>query len=137
MIEIDSSRNVKFFGMHDAKIELGHKGIIGVKEYSIILDKIHNLQLGSIKEQYTEDWSEGQSRCIVIDYENKSLRTILNSSYNIPIELRILSHRLIEVYKEIDLEKDSIRISDFKNFDMAKKILPPPMPPPGDEKGIH
>lgn len=129
IIEIDSSRNVKFYGHAYTKIEGGFKGTIGFKDYSIILKKIRNIQLDSIKENYSASWTDDQKCGIVIDYENKSFHSSVYGFDKEPVELRILFHKLIEIYKCIDLEKDSIDLSNFKHYEMYSTIVPPPPPP--------
>jgi hypothetical protein len=129
ILEIDSSRNVKFYGRSYVKLKGGFKGTLEFNDYSIILKKIRNLQLDSIKEYYSASWTDVQTSGIVIDYDNKSLNSLVYGFDKEPIELRILFHKLIEIYKSIDLEKDSLDLSDFKHKEMYYTIVPPPPPP--------
>lgn len=130
LLEIDSSRNVKFYGHSFTKFKGSFKGVIEEKDYLSILKKIHNLQLDSIKENYSASWTDDQTCGIVIDFGNKTLRSRVYGFDKEPIELRILFHKLIEIYKDIDLQKASADISDFKHEEMYNSIVPPPPPPP-------
>jgi hypothetical protein len=129
IIEIDSSKRILYYGYAFTEKKGGYKGIISSRQYSIILNKIRNLELDSIKEDYSASWTDDQTCGIVIDYENKSLYSRVYGFDKEPIELRILFHKLMEVYKSIDLERDSINVSDFKHGDMFYRIFPPPPPP--------
>jgi hypothetical protein len=133
IIEIDSSRKVKFYGHAYTKLEGGFKGIIGFNDYSFILNKIRNIQLDSVKENYSSGWTDDQTCGIVIDYNNKSVHSRVYGFDKEPIELRILFHKLIEIYKSLDLEKDSIDLSKFKHYEMYSTIVPP-SPPHFDQK---
>jgi hypothetical protein len=134
LLEIDSSKKVSFYGYAYADKEGGYTGKISMKDYSFILNKIRNLQLDSIKEDYSANWTDDQTCGVVIDYQNKVLHSRVYGFDKEPIELRILFHKLIEVYKQINLQKESIDLSNFKHKEMYNKIVPPPPPPYFDEK---
>jgi hypothetical protein len=129
LLEIDSSRNIKFYGHSFSKITGGYKGTMRPADYSFILKKIRNIELDSVKENYSASWTDDQTCGIVIDYDNKLFHSRVYGFDQEPIELRILFHKLIEIYKSIDLEKDSIDLSDFKHEEMFSRIVPPPPPP--------
>lgn len=130
MLEIDSSRNVLFYGHSYSKLLGGYKGIISFREYSLLLNKIRNLELNNIKEEYIAGWTDDQACKIILDYGDKSISSLVYGFDKEPIELRILFHKLFEVYKGIDLKKDSIDLSSFKHKELYYRILPPPPPPP-------
>jgi hypothetical protein len=127
VLEIDSSRNVLFYGYSYSKLRGGYKGIISSGEYSLLVNKIRNLELDSIKEEYIADWTDGQACKVIIDYEDNSFSSFVYGHDKEPTELRILFHKLFEVYKGIDLKKDSIELSSFMHKEMYYKMVPPPM----------
>jgi hypothetical protein len=129
-LEIDSSGYVKFYGHDYTDVHGGAKGRITSRDYEIILSKIHNVLIDSIKTEYEAGYTDSQTCLIVIDYNNKRLQSKVYGYDQEPIELRILFHSLFVVTDNLNLKSDStITISDFYHFPVFKKYFPPPPPP--------
>jgi len=130
MLEIDSNRAVLFEGQYSTDKIGSYKGFISTHEYELLLNKISILPIDSIKREYTPFQADGQVYVVFIDYKNKSLQSFVSGSDKVPIELSILVHKLMELYKRIELKKDSIQPTDFKHYEMLKAVSPPMIPPP-------
>lgn len=122
MLEIDSNRNVSYFGEHCTLKTGGYKGTISKHEYEMVLRKIRALPIDSIKRSYSANWTDDQACAVIVDYDKHSLRSFVYGYDKEPIELRILFHKLMELYKTADLKKGTIRPSNFKYY---KELAPP------------
>jgi hypothetical protein len=134
-LQIDSSRKFIFYGNDFTKKKGGFKGQLSPNEYQSIISKIRNLSPDSLQEHYTAGWTDDQT-CAVSILAGK--RIIASSAYGFdkePVALRILFHKLMEVYKTAALEPDPSINEEYFHFKLSQKnilssILPPKIEPP-------
>lgn len=107
-IEIEKSKNVIFYGDSETKLIGGYTGKISENQYSVLVSKIRNLDLEKIQPSYYGSKSGDQECRLIIEYDNgKLLSTRVYGIDQEPIELRILLHKLQELYKVVELKKSS------------------------------
>jgi hypothetical protein len=101
--------------------------VIDIKEYTLLLSKIHNLSIDSIKTEYEAGYTDAQTCLIVMDYNNKSISSEVYGYEEEPIELRLLFHELFYIVKTISLKEDStINKLSFYHYPILLKFFPPP-----------
>lgn len=133
-LEIDENLNVLFYGRKYTKPEGCYSGKINEKEYQVLLEYLHNLPVNKIEKDYEAEITDQPSTYLCIKTENSEINT---SSYGLssePIELVLLKYKISEVYKHIDLQKDSFVLERFKNQNILYYVREPPPPPPPDFK---
>ncbi len=102
-LEIDSAQNILFDGRYYTEKEKGYRGKIPSGLYKNILQQIRNLPLSSLKKLYRAPWTDDQKCCLSLEYKEGIIKTCAYGQYEEPLELRILFHSLIELYKQLDL----------------------------------
>jgi hypothetical protein len=108
-LKIDSARNFTFFGKVNLKFDKmgGFHGKISEADYAAILTLINKLPVSTLKEKYrgnVDDATQGMA----IEWEGKLITCkSYRRSYNAPPELTLLLYKLINVYKNTSLQRDS------------------------------
>ena len=126
-LEIDSARNVRFYGDYYTSLKGGFSGRISEQEYNSIISKIRNLPIDSLREFYETPVTDQQTLGISIIHENKVTRSSAYGHYEEPMELRILFAKLINLYKHASLKSDT---SVNHNYFLSKqKVMPDLLPP--------
>lgn len=112
-LEIDSSGNFLFCGIaHVDTIGL-FRGKLSTSDLASIRQKINALELDSLREKYQAPWTCDQTRNIII---KSGCKTYSISAYGFrsgPHELRLLFHKLMEVYRNVHLTQDSTIAGQF------------------------
>lgn len=120
-LEIDSSRNIRFYGDYYTSKKGGYRGKLPKAYYEAILSKIRELPLNTLKRLYIANWTDDATYGVNITNGDSS---ILSSAYGHdqePIELHILFRRLLNVYKYVDMQPDT---SVNKDYFLQFPILP-------------
>jgi len=120
-LEIDSSRNFRFYGEGYTSLKGGFSGRINVNEYNAIVRKIRNLPLDSLREFYELPLTDQQTLGVSIIHDNTITRSSAYGYGEEPMELRILFAKLINLYKHISMVPDT---SVNKSFAMRCRELP-------------
>jgi hypothetical protein len=132
-LEIDSIGNIYFKGKGYTENDGLFAGKIPKSELELLSLKINSIQLDSLKELYSAGWTDDQECGVTIKTGKK---TYVSSAYGIdkePVELRILFHKLMEVYKIANMEKDSTITEKFQFKEFQFKVEPP-IPPSINKK---
>jgi len=126
-LEIDSIGNILFNGKMYTKKEGLYSGVLSKKELKTIKSEINNIKLDSLEKMYSANWTDDQTCGIIIETKNGTYESSAYGFNEEPIELRILFHRLMELYKNVELKKDTTIVNkfQFKRF-QYKGYLPPP-----------
>lgn len=134
-IEIDSSLKVLFYGGHYTQLKGTFSGTISPEQYQYLINYTQNLPLESIEEKYEAPNTDQQSKCLYIQYEDEAVKTCSYGYSDEPIELNILHHKLMELYKFAILESDSsLKRQNFKHQFWTCGIPLPPPPPPSSHQ---
>ncbi len=129
-LEIDSIGNILFNGQMFTKKEGLYSGVLSKKELKTIKSEINNIKLDSLKKMYSANWTDDQTCGVIIKTKNGTYESSAYGFNEEPIELRILFHRLMELYKNVELKKDTTIVDDFQFKYFQYKTYPPPPPPP-------
>jgi hypothetical protein len=129
-IEIDSIGNVLFNGKNYTEKEGLYSGTLSKKDLEIIKSEINSIELDSLKKRYSANWTDDQTCGVSIKTKNKTYESSAYGFNKEPIELRILFYRLMELYKNMELKKDSTISDKFKFQKFQYTGYPPPPPPP-------
>jgi len=135
-LEIDSIGNLLFNGKYYTEKEGLYSGVLSTKELETIKSEINTIQLDSLKKMYSANWTDDQTCGISIKTKDKTYESSAYGFNKEPIELRILFHRLMELYKKVEMKKDTTIGNEFqfKGFQYKGYPEPPPPPPPPKEK---
>lgn len=127
-LEIDTVGNIYFNGRYYTEKEGFYSGKLSANELEIIKSEVNSIALDNLKKMYSAGWTDDQTCGVMI----KTNDTIYESSaYGFdkePIELRILFHRLMELYKNAELKKDTTVQEKFKFKGFQYSSDPPPPP---------
>ncbi len=126
-LEIDSAGNFYFIGGSFTEKIGNYSGTLSPDVFVRVVSELNCIQLDSLQQYYEASWTDDQTCGVLI----QTIDTIYKSSaYGFdeePVELRILFHTLMELYKDVELKEDSL-IEDkflFQNFPY-ENIPPPP-----------
>ena len=125
-LEIDSIGNILFNGKHYTEKEGLYSGVLSKKELKTIKSEINSIQLDSLKKMYSANWTDDQTCGVIIKTKDKTYESSAYGFNKEPIELRILFHRLMELYKNVELKKDANIVNQFQFKGFQYKGYPPP-----------
>ena len=113
-LEIDSSGNFLFQGQrYTEKIGL-FKGNLDSLTLSKIYNNIKSIKLDELKKSYATSWTDSQSCGVKLKTSKGIIECNVYGYDKEPIELRLLFHKLMELYKFTDLVQDSTVINQFE-----------------------
>jgi hypothetical protein len=131
-LEIDSSGKFLFWGRGNTKYKGAHRGQLTARQYQLLIARVQQVPLDSLKEHYEANWTDDQTESIVILTADKRIGTSVYGFDKEPVELRILFHKLSELYKTIPLQIDTTLTEKyFYRYNAPVIHLPPPIKPPG------
>jgi hypothetical protein len=130
-LEIDSVGNILFDGYHYTEMDGQHSGTIPQKVWEEIRRSISLISLDSLKEKYTASWTDDQTCGVSIKTDRRTIISMAYGFHKEPIELRLLFHKLLEVYKSAEMIKDTMLEEQFffEEFPYHGYEPPPPRPP--------
>jgi hypothetical protein len=134
-LEIDSSLNVKFYGLSFTAVMGGYSGTISRSEYNAILDKVRNISLNTLKPWYQAPWTDDETCGVAIVQGDSVIRTAAYGHYREPMELNLLLNKLEDAYKRMQLHPDSMVTPKYFSDHSPEALLdslvfPPPAPMP-------
>lgn len=133
-LEIDSVGNIFFNGKSFTEKEGFYSGKLSANEFEIIKLEINSIELDNLKKFYSADWTDDQTCGVMIETFDTTYESSAYGFDKEPIELRILFHRLMELYKNVELKKDSTIPEKIKFKRFQYRGYPPPPPPPQIEE---
>ena len=110
-------------------------GLVTKEILSNINAKINNVDLDSLKVDYFPPVIDEQTIRLIIEFDNDTIETTVYGFKDEPVELRLLFHYLMELYKEVDLKPEEYEFQVLDNIrfrDFFMKRHPPPPPPHPD-----
>ena len=129
-LEIDSLGNIIFNGKNYTEKEGLFSGKLSPQLMKSIESKINCLELNQLKRIYMAGWTDDQTCGVLIETSDQIFKSSAYGFDKEPIELRILFNSLMELYKSVELSKDSAAQDKFRFKDFQKLGSPPPIPPP-------
>ncbi|WP_159038462.1 DUF6438 domain-containing protein [Brumimicrobium mesophilum] len=129
-LEIDSIGNVKFYGGVFSDLEGGYSGKIPTKTLNGILSQISYISLNTLQSEYTAPWTDDQTCYLYLETKDTIITVKSYGNYKQPHEISIVYGNLLDLYKRIELRRDSTidsRFSFHKHLMMSYPIPPPPM----------
>ncbi len=126
-LEIDSARNVLFYGEQFTEKVSGFRGKIDKVEYETILNQINNLPVDSLKDYFSELGSDVQTRGVAIESAGKLIKSTAYGSYNEPVELTMLLNKLMNLYLHLPLQADTTVTRDYFSNRPTKDLIFYPM----------
>lgn len=123
-LEIDSNLQVKFFGESWTSVEGGYSGRINRDEYNSILNQVRSLPLDALRPFYRAPWTDDQTREVMLQVGDSLIYTSAYGHYREPMELYLLSTRLMGVYEHISLYRDTLVNEEYFSTHPAKQPSP-------------
>jgi hypothetical protein len=105
-MEVDRSKNVRFYGRHHVDAMEGRKGKLSEKQYNMLVRLIRQLPIRTMKNHYDCHWTDDQTCCISIRHNGKWDEYYVYGYDKEPIELRILLNRFFFLSKTVKLTYD-------------------------------
>jgi uncharacterized protein DUF6438 len=129
-LEINSKGDLKFNGLYHTELLGLYSGKLNDSELNLILNKIRSIDLENLKSDYSANWTDDQTCGIRIVTSNGTFESNVYGFNEEPIELRLLFHKLMELYKNIEMQEDSLLSEKFKFKEFRQRIRSIPLPPP-------
>lgn len=129
-LELDSAGNFLFNGKHNTDKRGLYRGKVSTNDISIINNKVKSINLDELKVVYDAIRTDYRTFGIVIQAGGKTYRGV-GFSYSMPTDLHFLFRKLQELYRNIDLQKDSTVKESFQLERITPQGEPPPPEPPG------
>lgn len=107
------------------KSKTNYSAKISTENEEELLKLISSINFKNLKNQYFEDYSDGNTYAVFIEKDSIT-KLITIHSHNAPKELDSLAHLIYELKKKLILVKTKKKL----NIRSAKYVLPPPPPPP-------
>lgn len=129
-LEIDSSGKIKYLGEKFTQKDGSYAGTLPEYVMSNLVRQLKNLPLDNINIFYEAQWTDDQTCCIQLEYPSKKIHTCVYGYNQEPIELRILFHKLLEIYKVANLKPDNAAQNELMYRDTAfienmPRVIPP------------
>ena len=124
-LELDSAGNFLFNGKYNTDKRGLYRGKVSANDISIINNKVKSINLEELKVVFDAVVTDYQIFGIVIQAGGKTYRGV-GFSYSMPTDLHFLFRKLQELYRNIDLQKDSTVKESFQ----LERITPQGEPPP-------
>jgi hypothetical protein len=141
MLEIDSTGRLLFYGKNLPDTGLIFKGSLNKTQYDIIISKIQNLPLDSLKEFYDAGWSDDQYCGVNIITKQRRINSTAYGYDKEPVELRLLLKYLMVLNQRLPLKAtndvDEAYFIMNKDLQILDHDTPPPVLPPVLYKNKH
>jgi len=137
MLEIDSTGRLLFFGKNQPDTGLLFKDSLNKTQYDIIIKKINNLALDSLKEFYEAGWTDDQSCGINIITKDRKINSTAYGYDKEPVELRLLFNYLMVLNKRLHLKATNNVDEAYFILNKEQQILDHNPPPPAIPAPIY
>ncbi|MBK9249276.1 MAG: hypothetical protein IPM69_14470 [Ignavibacteria bacterium] len=127
-LELDRAGNFLFNGRYYTDKRGLYRGKVSVNDISIINNKVKSINLDELKVVYDAIRTDYRTFGIVIQAGGKTYRGVVEYDFSMPADLHFLFHKLQELYRNIDLQRDSTVKASFQLESITPKIQPPPEP---------
>lgn len=134
-LELDSTGNMLFWGLGHTEIEGLFSGNVSDSVLRQIVKSIHNIPLKSLERDYVLPVVDIPTYGIKLVTSNQEYEIELHGDNNTPVELTILVHDLMELYKRVDLKMDSTIRDKRQLLNFRYRPKPPPPPPASFDLG--
>lgn len=132
-LEIDSFGNFLFDGGYGTNSSGFYLGELSLKQLNLIDKKINQIDLNKLKSDYDARYTDAQTICLKVLFPKDSIETKVYGYSSEPIELRMLFHYLMELYKEVELKPEEYEFQVLDNIKFRDLLMKRhPLPPPPD-----
>lgn len=128
-LELDSLGNMLFWGFGYTELMGPYSGKIPNRLLQQVVRSIHNIPLQNLEQDYVLPVVGFPTCGFKLVTSNGEYETELRGDDDVPAELTILVHDLLELYKSADLKMDSTIRDKWQLPDFGYKPKPPPPPP--------
>lgn len=111
---INKNGEILFHGKSYTEIEGFYSGNLSKPQLNYLEKKIQNIQLDSLQNSYRAHHSDDQTCYLYLKTENKEINVKVYGSYDEPKELKVLMYKVKNIYKYVNLKKDSTVEEKFK-----------------------
>ncbi len=117
-LEIDSASNFYFIGTGYTEIIGNYSGKLSPEIFDHVVSEINSIELDSLQQFYEANWTDDQTCGVLIQTKDTIYKSSAYGFDEEPVELRILFHTLMELYKNVELMEDKtvenkLRYRDF------------------------
>lgn len=125
-LEIDSIGNMYFIGANHTEKKGNYSGKIPEILFARVLNEINSIELDSLQLFYEAHWTDDQTCGVLIQTKDTIYRSSAYGFDEEPVELRILFHTLMELYKNVELMEDSTIQQKLQYWNFQNDAYPKP-----------
>lgn len=106
-LEIDSVGNMYFIGGYQTAKKGNYSGKLTPEIFDRVIAEINCIELDSLQQFYRAQWTDDQTCGVLIQTKDTIYKSSAYGFDKEPVELRILFHTLMELYKNVELTEDA------------------------------
>ncbi|MFZ1633516.1 MAG: DUF6438 domain-containing protein [Chitinophagales bacterium] len=125
-LEIDSIGNFYFFGARYTEKIGNFSGKLSPEIFDRVVTEINSIELDSLQEFYEAHWTDDQTCGVLIQTKDTIYKSSAYGFDQEPVELRILFHTLMELYKNVELTEDATIEQKFQYWNFQYDAYPKP-----------
>jgi len=128
-LEVDKAGQLLFEGKSYTDTIGCFSGQMSDDDFNIVQQKVNAVNWDNLKKRYSANHTDGQSLGIEITFENHIQKCKVYGNSDEPIAIQFLFHKLIDLYKNVNLEVDTVGRWRYENQAFIDFVFPPPPPP--------
>lgn len=125
-LEIDSVGNFYFVGARYTEKNGNYSGKLSAEIFDRVVTEINSIELDSLQQFYEAHWTDDQTCGVLIQTKDTIYKSSAYGFNEEPVELRILFHTLMELYKNVELKEDTKVEDKFLYLDFPNEQFPTP-----------
>lgn len=125
-LEIDSVGNFYFVGARYTEKIGNYFGKLSPEIFDRVVTEINSIELDSLQQFYEAHWTDDQTCGVLIQTKDTIYKSSAYGFNEEPVELRILFHTLMELYKSVELKEDTLVEDKFLYLDFPNEQFPTP-----------
>lgn len=125
-LEIDSVGNFYFVGARYTEKIGNYFGKLSPEIFDRVVTEINSIELDSLQQFYEAHWTDDQTCGVLIQTKDTIYKSSAYCFNEEPVELRILFHTLMELYKNVELKEDTLVEDKFLYLDFPNEQFPTP-----------
>ena len=125
-LEIDSVGNFYFVGARYTEKNGNYSGKLSAEIFDRVVTEINSIELDSLQQFYEAHWTDDQTCGVLVQTKDTIYKSSAYGFNEEPVELRILFHTLMELYKNVELKEDTLVEDKFLYLDFPNEQFPTP-----------